>query len=111
MGTTTLTTVSTSNYAVLQHADIAGYDLAYNKLRKMRKTTVSPDGIHTYRDFTVLTLVHKSRNGARAYLNHFTDWEWFTTMAQITGSYNASAKGMKQSYALIKMYLSSPTQA
>lgn len=72
---TTLTTVSTANYAVLQHKDIAGYDLAYNKLRKMRKTTVSTNGSITKRDFTVLTLVHKSRNGARAYLNHFTDGE------------------------------------
>lgn len=105
---TTLTTISTSNYVELQHANIAGYDLAYNKLRKMRKTTISTDGIKTSRDFTVLTLVHKSRNGARAYLNHFTDGEWFTTMAQITGSYKASAKGMKNSYNLIKMYLSNP---
>lgn len=72
---TTLTTISTSNYVELQHANIAGYDLAYNKLRKMRKTTISTDGIKTSRDFTVLTLVHKSRNGARAYLNHFTDGE------------------------------------
>lgn len=71
----TLTTISTSNYEVLQHAVIAGYDLAYNKSRKMRKTTISSDGTKTSREFTVLTLVHKSRNGARAYLNHFTDGE------------------------------------
>ena len=71
----TLTTISTSNYAALQHADIAGYDLAYNKLRKMRKTTIATDGTVTTKDFTILTLVHKSRNGARAYLNHFTDGE------------------------------------
>lgn len=72
---TTLHTISTSNYEVLQHATIAGYDLAYNKLRKMRKTTIASDGTKTSREFTVLTLVHKSRNGARAYLNHFTDGE------------------------------------
>ena len=72
---TTLQTISTSNYEVLQHATIAGYDLAYNKLRKMRKTTIASDGTKTSREFTVLTLVHKSRNGARAYLNHFTDGE------------------------------------
>lgn len=71
----TLTTISTSNFEELQHAEIAGYDLAYNKLRKMRKTTIASDGTKTSREFTVLTLVHKSRNGARAYLNHFTDGE------------------------------------
>ncbi len=107
----TLTTIFTSNYEVLQHATIAGYDLAYNKLRKMRKTTISTDGTKTSREFTVLTLVHKSRNGARAYLNHFTDGEWFTTMCQITGTYTAQAKGMKNSYSLIKQYLSNPANA
>ena len=75
MSKTYLHTISTSNYEVLQHAVIAGYDLAYNKSRKMRKTTISSDGTKTSREFTVLTLVHKSRNGARAYLNHFTDGE------------------------------------
>ena len=75
MSKTYLHTISTSNFEVLQHAQIAGYDLAYNKLRKMRKTTIDSDGTKTSREFTVLTLVHKSRNGARAYLNHFTDGE------------------------------------
>lgn len=108
---TYLHTISTSNFEALQHANIAGYDLAYNKLRKMRKTTIASDGTKTSREFTVLTLVHKSRNGARAYLNHFTDGEGFTTMCQIVGTYTAQAKGMKNSYALIKQYLANPVNA
>lgn len=58
----TLHTISTSNFEVLQHANIAGYDLAYNKLRKMRKTITSQDGTTQTVDFTVLTLVYKMRN-------------------------------------------------
>jgi len=104
----TLTTISTSNFEELQHANIAGYDLAYNKMRKMKKTIKSEDGTTQTVDFTVLTLVYKMRNWARAYMNHYTNGENFTTMVQITGSYKASAKGMKNSYALIKQYLSSP---
>jgi hypothetical protein len=100
--------VSTSNFEELQHANIAGYDLAYNKMRKMKKTIKSEDGTTQTVDFTVLTLVYKMRNWARAYMNHYTNGENFTTMVQITGSYKASAKGMKNSYALIKQYLSSP---
>jgi len=68
-----LTTISTSNYVELQHANIAGYDLAYNKLRKMRKTIVDSNGSRTIKDFTILTLVYKARNNARAYMNHYTD--------------------------------------
>ena len=88
----TLTTISTSNFEELQHAEIAGYDLAYNKLRKMRKTIVDSKGSKTVKDFTILTLVYKARNNARAYMNHITDGETFTTMATICGSYKAQAK-------------------
>ena len=100
----TLTTISTSNYEVLQHAEIAGYDLAYNKLRKMRKTIVDSNGT-TVKDFTILTLVYKARNNARAYMNHITDGETFTTMATICGSYKAQAKWLQNSHNLIKLYL------
>lgn len=89
---TTLTTLSTSNYEELQHANIAGYDLAYNKSRKMRKTIVDSKGSKTVKDFTILTLIYKSRNNAKAYMNHITDGETFTTMATICGSYKANAK-------------------
>ena len=102
---TLLTTVSTSNYVELQHATIAGYDLAYNKLRKMRKTITNQDGTRNVKDFTILTLVYKARNNAKAYMNHITDGETFTTMATITGSFKANAKGMKASYNLIGLYL------
>ena len=108
MSTTTYDILETVSYKALQHATIAGYDLAYNKKRIMQKTITHPDGTQEVKDFTILTLVHKSRNGARAYLDHFTDGEWFTMMLKITGSYEASAKGMKNCYALIKQYLANP---
>lgn len=105
---TTYHIVKTVNYDSLQTAIIAGYELAYNKRKHMRKTITSQDWTTQTVDFTVLTLVYKMRNWARAYMNHFTNGENFTTMVQINGSYKASAKGMKNSYALIKQYLSSP---
>lgn len=102
----TLTTISTSNYEVLQHAEIAGYDLAYNKLRKMRKTIVDSNGT-TIKDFTILTLVYKARNNARAYMNHYTDWITFSTQFCVTWSYSLSAKGLKNSIHASKLYCGS----
>lgn len=105
---TTYHTIKTVNYDTLRTANIAGYELAYNKLKKMSRTITLEDGTTKTELFTVLTLVYKMRNWARAYMNHFTNGENFTTMVQIKGSYNASAKGMKNSYALIKQYLANP---
>lgn len=76
-------TTSTVSYTALQHAKIAGYDLAYNKMRKVKKTITHSDGTVEVKPMTILTLCYKTRNGARAYMNHFTDGEGFTTMAQI----------------------------
>lgn len=104
---TFLQKVSTTSYVCLRKTYIKGWEIAYNKQSKMKKTIINDDGSKEIQRYSILTLVYKARNWAIAYLNNYVDeaQELFHSQAIIRWSYSAQAEGYRESKQLISLFL------